>query len=101
MGEHGLREDVVGQAVGELGERVGRAGRDHEQVGAGQVRVEILVGGAPGQRVERLRGDEALGPRRDERHHVVARLDEQAGQLARLVGGDPPRHTQQDTGHGP
>ena len=60
MRERGLGEDVVGDPVGELRERVRRAGRDDEQVGARQVRVDILVRRPPREREEGLLGDEAL-----------------------------------------
>ena len=56
-------EQVVGEPVSELGERVRRARRDDEQVAARQVRVEIVAGRPPGEREERLGADEPLGSR--------------------------------------
>ena len=47
-------------------------GRDDEQVGAGQVQVEILAGRPARERGERLGADEPLGAGRDERDHLVA-----------------------------
>ena len=64
-------EDVVGDALRELRERVRGARRHDEQVGALEVRIEILVRGPPRERGERLRGDELLGAGRDERNDVV------------------------------
>ena len=59
--ERGLGEDVVGEPVGELGERVRRQRRDHEQVGALEVRVGVVVGRVGARGGEGLGGDEALG----------------------------------------
>ena len=99
MGERSLGEDVVGEPVRELGERVRRAGRDDEQVGARQVEVDVVSRRTPRERPKRLGGDEALGARRDEGNDLVALLDEQPAQLARLVGGDAAGHPQEDAGH--
>src|SRR5204862_238684 len=49
---------------------------------------------------ERLSADEAVGAGRHERHDLVAALDEQAHELARLVGGDSTRHPDEHAGHG-
>ena len=65
MRERGLGEDVVGEAVCELRQRVRRARRDDEEVGARQVEVDIVSGRPPREGAERLRGDEPLGARRD------------------------------------
>ena len=99
VGERRLGEHVVGEPVGELRERVRRARRDDEQVGARQVLVEIVAGGPAGERGEGLGADEPLGAGRDERDHVVPALDEQARQLAGLVGGDPAGDAEQDPAH--
>ena len=101
MRERGLGQQVVGDPLGELRERVRRARGDDEQVAARQVEVEILVGRPARERLEGLCPHEPLGARRHQRHHLVARLDEQARQLARLVGGDPPTHPEQNPAHGP
>ena len=87
------------EPVRELRERVRRARRDDEQVGARQVEVDVVARRTPRERPKRLGGDEALGARRDERHDVVALLDEQPAELARLVGGDAAGHPQEDAGH--
>ena len=99
VSEGGLGEEVVGDALRQLRKRVRRAGRDDEDVGARQVGVEI-VGGRPAREgVEGLGRDEALGAGRDERDHLVARLDEQARQLAGLVRGDPAGDAEKDPAH--
>ena len=54
VGERRLGEDVVGEAVRELRERVRRARRDEEQVGAGQMEVDVLAGRPARERAERL-----------------------------------------------
>ena len=58
--ERGLGEDVVREPVREPRERVRRQRRDDEEIGALEVRVRAF-GRLAGERVERLRGDEALG----------------------------------------
>ena len=65
--ERRLGEQVVGEPVRELGQRVRRAGRDDQQVGARQVRVEVVRRRPARERGERLGADEPLGARRDER----------------------------------
>ena len=99
MRERRLGEDVVGEPVRELRERVRRARRDEQQVGARQVEVDVLAGGPARERAKRLGGDEALGAGRHERHDVVPGLDEQAADLAGLVGGDAAGDPEQDAGH--
>ena len=99
MRERRLRQEVVGDAVCELREGVRGARGDHEQVGAGQVRIDVLRGWSPCQREECLLGHEPLCPGRDQRHDVMPCLDEQARDLARLVGGDPSAHAQQHPAH--
>ena len=88
--ERGLGQQVVGEPVRELGERVRGAGSDDEQVAARQVRVQVVAGRPARERGERLGADEALGARRDERDTSCPRLDEQPRQLAGLVGRDAP-----------
>ena len=51
------------------------------------------------EREERLLADEALGAGRDERDHLVPGLDEEARQLARLVGRNAAGDAQEDTAH--
>ena len=101
MRERRLGEDVVRDPLRELRERVRGAGRDDEQVGALEVRIQILGRRPPRERVERLRRDELLRAARDERHDVVAGLDEQPRQLAGLVGGDASGYAEEHTGHTP
>ena len=72
MGERRLGEQVVGDPVRELGERVGGAGRDDEQVGAGQVGVEVLAAAARRASAAKVAAEtkrSAAGRR--ERHHLV------------------------------
>ena len=97
--ERRLGEDVVGEPVRELRERVRRARRDEQQVGAREVEVHVLGRGPAGERAEGLGGDEALGAGRHERHDVVPALDQQTADLAGLVGGDAPCNPKQDAGH--
>ena len=99
MCERGLGQNVVGEPVRELRERVGRARRDHEQVGAREMRVEILAGRPPREGEECLLDDEALRSGRDERHDVMPLLHEQAHELARLVGSDPTGDAHQNPAH--
>jgi hypothetical protein len=94
-----LGEDVVGEPVRELGERVRRARRDDQQVGAREVEVDVVPRRTARERSKRLGGDEPLGVGRDEGNDLVALLDEQPAQLARLVGGDAAGHPQEDAGH--
>ena len=99
MSERRLCQHVVGDPVRELGERVRGARRDDEQVGARQVRVEVLARGTAREREKRPRRHELLGALRDERDHVVSRAHEGARQLTRLVGGDTSAHAEQDPAH--
>ena len=99
MGECGLGDDVVGDAVGELRERVGRERRDHVEIGALKVRIELGRRLPSGERVERLGPHEAVGAGRHQRDDLVARANEQPHQLTRLVGGDSPGDTDQDARH--
>ena len=48
MRERRVGENVVRDAVRELGERVRRAGSDDEQVGPRQVEVDVVSGGPTG-----------------------------------------------------
>ena len=98
--ERGLRQHVVRQPVRELGQRVRRERRDHQQVGLDQVRVELARRLATGQRLEGLRRDEALGLGRQDRRHLVTRPHEQARELAGLVGRDSTGHTEKNPSHG-
>ena len=100
MGERRLGEHVVREPVRELGHRVRGQRRDHEQVGARQVRVEIFLRRPACERGERLTADEAVRPVRDDGNDVVPGLDEQARQLASLVGGDPAGDPEEHLGHG-
>ena len=122
-GERGAGEQVVGQAVGELGHRVGARRRDDEDVGvADQLEVadrvvvgRRLVGERAARRValelvgqdrragqpgERRGADERwLAGRLDDAHRVAG-LGGQAHQLERLVGGDPAADAEEDARHG-
>ena len=101
MRERRLGEDVVGEPVRELRERVRRAGRDDEQVGArrGAGR-DPRPAGRRASAAKVSARDEALGAGRDERDDLVAVLDEQPHELARLVGGDAAGDAEEDSRHG-
>ena len=101
MRERGLGEDVVGDALRELGERVRGAGRDDEEVGVPEMWIRIVAGRAARERVERLGGDELLSAARDERNHVVSGLDEQARELTCLVSGNTAGYAKEDASHAP
>ena len=101
VGEHGLGERVVGQAVGEARHRVRRQRRDDEQIGALEMRIRVGGSRRSRERVERLGGDEALGAARRQRQHVMAGANEQADDLARLVGRDPAGDAKDDARHRP
>ena len=92
-------DEIVREAVRELGERIRRQRRDNQQVGLCQMNVEVLGGALPGQRKEGLRSDKTLRPRCDQRDDLVARLHEQADQVASLVGRDSPRDSHQHPSH--
>jgi hypothetical protein len=99
-GRLGLGEQVVGQAVGEPGERVRGERRDDQQIGPLQVRVRIGAALPPREREQRVGADEPLRAARDDGENVVTRFDEQANHLTRLVGGDSTRDAQDHPGHG-
>ncbi len=121
-GQGGAGQQVVGQPVGELGQRVGRGRRDEVGVGVAhqfQVADRIVMGGRlagegaaggivlelvhedrrTGQRREGGRADEALRGRRLHGPHAVPGRGGQAHKLQRLVGGDPAADAEQDPGH--
>ena len=76
MSKRSLGDEIVGVSTGELGKCVRRQRRDHEQVGLGEVDIEVLRGRPPRQRKKGLGAHEPLSPRRNERHHLVTPLDE-------------------------
>ena len=94
-----LGEEVVGEPVRQPGERVRGRGRDDEQLSALEVGIGIVAWRLPREGEERVRGDEPLGARRDDRVDVVARPHQQPQERARLVGRDPPGDSEQDAGH--
>ena len=100
VGQDGLGEHVVGEAVREARHRVGRQRRDDDQVGA--LKVGIRAGGlfAPRESMERLGRDESLGPARRQREDVMPRTDEQPDDLACLVGSDAAGDPEDDPRHG-
>ena len=75
------------------------SGRDHEQVGARQVRVEILVRGPTGKCGKGLPANESIGTPSNEWDHLVASPDKQARQLTRLVGGDAAGDSEKNPRH--
>src|SRR5918994_1049979 len=100
VGERGLGDEVVRLAVRELRERVRRQRRDHVEIGARQVGVEVVVRLASRERVERPAPHEAVRAVRDERNDLMARLDEEAYEFTGLVGRDPASDTDQNPRHG-
>ena len=122
-GERGARQQVVGEAGGELGDGVRRGRRDDEDVRVAdelEVAERVVVGRADrrgrrrargrartrredrraGQRGERRGPDEALRGGRLDDPYGVACGGRQAHELERLVGGDPAADAEQDPGHG-
>jgi hypothetical protein len=76
VGERRLRQDVVRDPRGELGERVRGAGRDDEQIGPRQVLVDVLALRPPREREERLFGDESMSARREELDHLLGQEEQ-------------------------
>ena len=99
--ERRLGQNVVGEPVRELRERVRGARRDEQQVGARQVEIDVIARRTPRERAEGLGGDESLGAGCDERHDLVTASDQEPADLACLVGGNAAGYPEQDTGHGP
>ncbi len=61
--------------------------------------VEVFTRGPAGKRGEGLRAHEPVCAGRDERDHLVTRLDEQPGHLTRLVSSDATGDPEQDPRH--
>jgi hypothetical protein len=99
MCERRFGQHVVGEAVRQLCQRVRRQRRDHEQVGARQVDVQILRRRTPREREERFAADEAVGAVGHDGNDLVFPFDEEADELAGLVGGDAARHADEDPRH--
>ena len=59
----------------------------------------VVAGRSARERTERLGGDEALRPRRYERHDVVPALHEEPADLASLVGRNAAADSEQDPRH--
>ncbi len=98
-------EEIVRQAVGQLGDQVGRGRRDHQQLvllGHGDVLDGALDGEqigehlAAGERGEGQRPDELLRGRGHDGLHLVALLHQQARQLGGLIGRDAAADAQDD-----
>jgi hypothetical protein len=116
-------KQVVGQAVGELGDRVRRGRGDQEEIGVAHelqvaerlVQGRLLIGERPPRRIvlvfidehrcaaqrgEGRLADEAQAGRRLHHAQRMARGGGQAHELKRLVRGDASADTQEDAGHG-
>ena len=100
-------QQVVGEAVGGLGQQVGGGGGDDDEVGRladPHVRDGVDVvpgvggGGLPGQGRPGGRADELQRARRRDDADVVAGLGQLPQQLDRLVGGDAARDAEDDAG---
>ena len=98
-GQRGLREDVVGETVRQLRQRVGGERRDDEKVGVDEMGIEIAWSLAPRERLEGVRRDELLCVGCEDRSHLVSRFHEQPNQLAGLVGRDTARDADEDASH--
>lgn len=105
--EQGVGEEVVGQAVGGLGEHVGRRGSDHHQVRVlADADVRDLVDVRPDLGGDGVAGERGPGGGADEVQrggggddaNVVARLRQLAQQLTGLVRGDATADPQHDLG---
>ena len=99
-------DEVIGDAVGHLGDDIGRRGRHDHQIGL--LRQRNVVDGVGGV-VEQAHGNGLVGERTEgERAHKLggmlahndldarAALLQQAHDIARLIGGDPAGNAQQD-----
>ena len=105
--QHHRRQQIVGHAGREARDRVGGRRRDDDQVGlVGQADVpdlrllgqveELAPHRVARQRLHRERRDELRRGLGEDHPHVGARLDQQAAELGRLVGGDAAGHPQDD-----
>ncbi len=109
-GEIERAQEVVGQAVREAGDGVGRRRHDEQQIGRRRERDVLDVGiearrplarddAPPGDRLEGQLADEAAGALRHHDGDVVALLLEAAHDLDRLVGADAAAHAHRDSCH--
>ena len=101
VGEHRLREHVVGETVRHARERVRRERRDDEQVPVPEMGIGILARRSPRERDEGLARDEPLCARGENRLDLVSRPHEQADERACLVGRYPAGDAEQDARHAP
>ena len=104
-GEQGVGEQVVGQAVGRLGEQVGGRRGHHDELGLlADPDVRHLVDVGPHLGAHRLAGQRGPGRGADELQggggrddgDVVAGLGEPAQQLTGLVRSNPAAHAEDD-----
>ena len=106
------RQEIVGDAVGELADDVGGGRRDQQQINRGRDRdvldvgvhaVLELIGNhfSPGNRFERHRPDEPGRRVRHHRHDLVSALLQAARDLHGLVGANATRHAERDQSHNP
>ncbi len=104
-GEQGVGEQVVGQAVGRLGEHVGGRGGDDDEVGVlSDPHVRDLVDVVPDLGGDRMARERRPGGGADEVErrlgrddpYVMSGLGQPAQQLARLVRGDAAADPQND-----
>ncbi|MPN10427.1 hypothetical protein SDC9_157722 [bioreactor metagenome] len=105
-GQHGGGQHVVGQAVGQLSQHVGRGGRHQDQVGLvgqGDMLYLVLVssvegiyhGPVSGEGLEGQRGDKFGGVGRHQHMDVCPLLYQGGRQPRRLKAGDAAGDTQQ------
>ena len=106
-GQHGGGEHVVGDAVGHLGDDVGRGRSDHHKVGTlGErhmldVVLEVAVEGVDhaagvAQRLKGQWGDELGGVFGHDDLHVAVLFGQHAGDVGHLVGGNRAGDAQHD-----
>ena len=99
MCERRFRDQIVGEPVRELRQRIRGQRCDDQQIGSREVSVEIIAGRPAGKSEEGLGPDETLRTGGDQRNDLVPALDEQANEVARLVGGDPTGDADKDSSH--
>jgi len=106
-GERGNRQQRIRQAVRQLRQRIGSAGRDDQYIGLmcqpdmqdmrlPAPQVGVCIGFAACHGLERQCADEFLGAGSQDDIHLGAGLGQFGGQISRLIGGNRTGHTQQD-----
>ena len=106
-GEQRGREQIVSETGGIASKQVGSRWGDDHQIGRltqPRVRdhrvgtVELGLGRLRGQGTKGQSADESRGVLGQDRCHMAPRVNKEATQLDRLVGGDAARHAENDEG---